>query len=319
MHEFLVKQLANQLHNFYSLPFYVLTNPVFNEVSSWYKKKFQKMQSMLPIKSDQASHDFLKFLQNERYNTYDNSVELMCRGVKQLSYIDSTLNLDPFFNKFFFFRIGQRLLLDHYLSGALGKEENTGCIQKIASLTGTIQELVNEVRNTCRGSYVYAPLVTIEGNLKEDFYYPPDHVNLILTEVLKNSLRSTIEFALSQKNGVIIQDDHDFPTVNISIAQSDQKILLTVHDRGGGISDKNFKKVFTYGYSSAHENCGATEVFSLNSFVRSDVAGFGFGLPLARTFSQFFKGDLQLHTCHGIETHTFITLPNLYEFDKKPS
>lgn len=209
------------------------------------------------------------------------------------------------------------MLLDHFLAGALGKEENTGCIQKITSLTRTIQELVDEVRNTCRGSYVYAPHVTIEGDLTKDFYYPPDHLNLILTEILKNSLRSTIEFALFQKNAATIQDDHDFPTINISISQSDQKVLLTVHDKGGGISDPNLKKIFTYGYTSAHETCDATEVYCLNNFVRSDVAGFGFGLPLARTFSQFFKGDLQLHTCYGIGTQTFITLPNLYEYEKK--
>jgi hypothetical protein len=88
-------------------------------------------------------------------------------------------------------------------------------------------------------------------------------------------------------------------------------ILDTLLIKGGGISDPNLKKIFTYGYTSAHETCDATEVYCLNNFVRSDVAGFGtqitnmmvsmfrifvgFGLPLARTFSQFFKGDLQLH------------------------
>lgn len=43
-------------------------------------------------------------------------------------------------------------------------------------------------------SYGLAPRVVLRGDLNTEFSFIPDHLAIIVTEVLKNALRATVEF-----------------------------------------------------------------------------------------------------------------------------
>eukprot|EP00923_Selenidium_pygospionis_P040284 GHVN01069649.1.p1 GENE.GHVN01069649.1~~GHVN01069649.1.p1 ORF type:complete len:111 (-),score=7.16 GHVN01069649.1:1224-1556(-) len=87
-----------------------------------------------------------------------------------------------------------------------------------------IQQQAEQVRESCRVSYGIAPSYTITGHLHTTFACVPDHVSLIITEILKNAMRATVEFYTlgnsmqgEQCQQGLCLDEDDLPPVQIEI------------------------------------------------------------------------------------------------------
>jgi pyruvate dehydrogenase kinase 2/3/4 len=84
---------------------------------------------------------------------------------------------------------------------------------------------------------LYCLLLTIV--LYRTFPYVPTHLHYIMLELLKNSMRATVEY-----HGV----DADYPPIKVVIADGsdNEDVIVKVSDEGGGIPRSNMKRIWSY-------------------------------------------------------------------------
>ena len=95
----------------------------------------------------------------------------------------------------------------------------------------------------CTRQHGDAPEVTVVGRTDLTFPYVPSHIHYMLVELLKNSMRATVEH-----HGV-----DDMPPIKIVIAddEKNEDVAIKVSDEGGGIPRSNMKNVWSYLFTTA--------------------------------------------------------------------
>ena len=150
--------------------------------------------------------------------------------------------------------------------------------------------------------------------------YVPGHLIHMLFETLKNSLRATIEFhtpklkqELMEKDPSLKYDEIDlndlkFPPIKVIISEGTEDITIKVSDEGGGIARSSLPLVWTYLYTTVDET---PKLDSDETSFKAPMAGFGYGLPISRLYSQYFGGDLKLISMENYGTDVYIHLNRL--------
>lgn len=157
-----------------------------------------------------------------------------------------------------------------------------------------IRTCASFVQELCDVNYGSSPEVVINGQTDTTFTYVPVHLEYILCELLKNSVRATVE--QSQKMGrsalnphgiesdrrpsptnyesgnsavIVNQDDdqditkrvNDFghPPVEVTIAQGEREVTIRIRDHGGGISQEDFDAIFDYSFTTVKNENDASK------------------------------------------------------------
>ena len=98
-------------------------------------------------------------------------------------------------DQFYLSRIGIRTLIGQYL--ALRKpsedEDMVGLISKRASPYNIALNVISDAAYMCSRQHGDAPEVQILGRTDLTFPYLPSHISYIMLELLKNSMRATVE------------------------------------------------------------------------------------------------------------------------------
>lgn len=95
--------------------------------------------------------------------------------------------------------------------------------------------------------------------------YIPVHLEYIITEILKNSFRATVENH-SKRNGS--STDTELPPVVITVSRGTPRgstnppfLSLRIRDQGGGVPRQNMRRIFSYAFTTAEatlpDDCGA--------------------------------------------------------------
>lgn len=154
------------------------------------------------------------------------------------------------------------------------------------------------------------------------FMYVPGHLIHMFFEVLKNLLRATIEFhtprlkeQMVKENPKLRMEDIDlndlkFPPIKVIISEGYEDIAIKISDEGGGIARSEIPLVWTYLYTTVDETPKLDAEYNLTSF-KAPMAGFGYGLPISRLYSQYFGGDLKVISMEGYGTDVYIHLNRL--------
>lgn len=308
------------------------TVPVFKEsphiqsVCNMYKASFADMRR-LPVPSTlKGEEQFAKCIDNI-YERHASTMMSMAKGAndirtrlaqssgkdKKVLRDDIQTALDEFYKS----RIGIRILLQQFLE--LRKEPIPGTIGLIdlhTSVYDIAQRAVEKVNVICDREHGESPVVTIVGREDLKFPYVPSHVEYILMELLKNSMRATIE-----KHG-----SDEMPPIKIVIAdgEDNEDIAIKVSDEGGGIRRSDMDKCWSYLYTTANsevlENMLKDYDLVRDFSSSTPLAGLGYGLPIARNYARYFGGDLVVIPMEGYGTDSFIYLPRLrVNADKKGS
>lgn len=133
------------------------------------------------------------------------------------------------------------------------------------------------------------------------FPYIPSHLQHIMFELTKNSMRAVIE-----KHG---DQPMSLPPVKIVVAagQENEDVVIKVSDEGGGIPRSGMKRIWSYFYTtydSPFSDGKAAPDFSTDT----PLAGLGYGLPLSRLYARYFGGDLQIISMEGYGTDAYVHL-----------
>ena len=85
--------------------------------------------------------------------------------------------------------------------------------------------------------------------------YVPVHLEYIITEILKNSFRATVENHY-KRNGS--STDAELPPVVITVSPGASQgpsnpsfLSLRIRDQGGGVSRQNMRRIFSYAFTTA--------------------------------------------------------------------
>ena len=305
--------------------------------------------------------------------THANTIPVLARGFLECRRYISPEAATQFLDEHLRARIGTRLIAEQHIALHLSSQPHTppqtpdgpssnlsarpssessyiGVIDtalRPASILALCEDFVSEL---CELRYGVRPSVIVTGDPSIKFSHVPRHVEYILTELLKNAFRATIEngkerepievtMALSQEGDA----DHDLGAGVLSdeadrargpqvgggtCGPSDETLTIRIRDRGGGIAPIHLPHIWTYNFTTFNhgrrDDFGAaspqnSSMDALNAIAASGtepgtIAGLGYGLPLSRAYAEYFGGSIALQSLWGWGTDVYLRLKGLRGF-----
>lgn len=347
-------RLAHRIQALRNLPFIVVSNP---NISKIYNNYLHSLSTLLPWKHSTISNleaeiQFTSVLA-ELVQTHQDTIPILAKGFLECRRYISPNEVTRFLDEHLRARIGTRLIAEqhialHYSSAAHFDPgaSPTPCPEH-PSFIGVIDtalcpaDLVNSCANwvaeICEYNYGVRPKWVVDGEPDTAFAYVPMHLEYILTELLKNAFRATIE-GRTNKEPIVITiapepPDAGPPKVKLhppaenkgafrseAIKPLDDNapgVTIRIRDRGGGISPEVLPNVWSYSFTTFSEdddapgggNGGdALSVISNANNGGGSIAGLGYGLPLSRAYAEYFGGGIAVQSLHGWGTDVYLRL-----------
>ncbi|KAJ2907329.1 hypothetical protein MKZ38_003185 [Zalerion maritima] len=210
-------------------------------------------------------------------------------------------------------------------------EQNTyiGVIDTALQPAVTIDSAGGFVADICELKYGVRPQWVIDGEPDTTFAFVPMHLDYIVTELLKNAFRATVESR--SKEPVVITIAPEPPAGPSTQAEkevlrrlSEDAILplddkapgvtIRIRDRGGGIRPDVLPNIWGYSFTTFSEEDdvpGGSDAFGMLSGAGgsgSSIAGLGYGLPLSRAYAEYFGGGIAVQSLYGWGTDVYLRL-----------
>eukprot|EP00388_Colpodella_angusta_P006228 GDKJ01018601.1.p1 GENE.GDKJ01018601.1~~GDKJ01018601.1.p1 ORF type:complete len:614 (+),score=114.28 GDKJ01018601.1:22-1842(+) len=215
-------RLAHRLHDFERLPFAVFQASNVKQVYDMHVKAMSEVHSFGKVDSHNQGK-FIEMITRHVDDTID-VIKFLQMGIAELRAIHPDISLDTFLERFFATRIGSRLLTEHYLAlhddyeilnSATPSEPRpssfAGVIHQKVSLRDVTRQCLERVSridciksmphvtievvgDTGRVESRYSTLPNLSTSCKDvNIAYVPEHVRFILFELIKNSVKATID------------------------------------------------------------------------------------------------------------------------------
>ncbi|CAN6669821.1 hypothetical protein TRVA0_042S00474 [Trichomonascus vanleenenianus] len=216
-------------------------------------------------------------------------------------------SIQTFLDRFYMSRIGIRMLIGQHVALNNDRGVRPDYVGIICTNTN-VQEIAycaaENARMLCQEWYglFEAPRVEIVCHPSINFMYVPGHLNHMLFETIKNSLRAVVEH--------YGEDADEFPPIKVIVAEGQEDITIKISDEGGGIPRREVPFVWTYMYTTVKDTPLMDPDMSRNDF-KAPMAGFGYGLPISRLYARYFGGDLKLISMEGYGTDVYLHLNRL--------
>ncbi|KAJ5083988.1 hypothetical protein NUU61_008567 [Penicillium alfredii] len=365
-------RLASRIQALRNLPFIVVSNP---HVSKIYDNYLHSLSTLLPYQQRQITtleeeHQFGDVLA-DLVHTHANTIPTLARGFLECRKYVSPIDVTRFLDTHLRARIGTRLIAEqhlalHFASQPINEDptEQThasardsipsnyiGVIDTALQPARIIRLCEDFVGEICELKYGVRPRLEIGGQPEAAFAHVPVHVEYIITELLKNAFRATIESGNEREpievtiaaapdvpgNEHPIQEDADVgfqlnsgdDTANTNEAigystPSSQSITIRIRDRGGGIPPEVLPHIWSYSFTtfsdmdfqgSENGNMDALNTISASGGHLSTIAGLGYGLPLSRAYAEYFGGSIAMQSLWGWGTDVYLTLQGVGKID----
>ncbi|KAH7889867.1 branched-chain alpha-ketoacid dehydrogenase [Phlebopus sp. FC_14] len=333
-------RLARRARALETLPFIVGTNPYVARTLNGYRESFQFLANYPPVTTLEENASFTAELSN-LVESHRNDIPTMAKGFQECSKYMSPTQISNFLDGAIRNRISVRLIAEQHiaLSHALetqkpvGLTSHYGIVDMCCSPAAMVRMCGAFVSELCEATLGATPTITIDGHEDTTFAYVPVHLEYILTEILKNAFRATVEHHYKQYGTAFTRP---LPSVVVTISPPPSPSLpfcsIRVRDQGGGVSPSNMVRIFSYAFTTAGRpdseeddsgggpyaaqhigglaavggNSGAGEGNLFGEITGKGVqaglgtiAGLGYGLPMSRLYAKYFGGSLDLFSLDG--------------------
>ncbi|KAF7965309.1 hypothetical protein HWV62_44502 [Athelia sp. TMB] len=263
------RRLATRVRHLEALPFIVGTNPYVAGVLATYRESFMYLARYPPVHTLEENDAFARELEGI-VRRHANDIPTMAKGFQECARYMSPAQISAFLDGAIRNRISVRLIAEQHiaLSRALGE---TGAERASADPTGVVDmacapaQMVRHcgafVRDLCDATLGASPALIIDGHADAVFPYVPVHLEYILTELLKNAFRATVEHhhkTLASPSLPSPSSYSEVPPVRVTIspppasAPPGAKFLaLRIRDQGGGVVPANMARIFSYAFTTA--------------------------------------------------------------------
>mmetsp|Transcript_25724 Transcript_25724/g.29392 ORF Transcript_25724/g.29392 Transcript_25724/m.29392 type:complete len:436 (+) Transcript_25724:132-1439(+) len=319
-------RLAHRIQDLDGVP-YMKDMPSVLAVKQLYTQSFLEISEMEDKITNSELESQLAWLVETIYNRHSKVLVQMARGAYEFrdairsgqfpelslkehatvgfSHMEST---HEFLDRFYLCRIGIRVLIGQYLALRQPPMEHyIGIICSQTSPYEIVKRAIDDASFMCNRKYGDAPEVIMTGKLEQTFPYVPTHLHYIMLELLKNSMRATVDW-----HGI---DAMDFPPIKVVIADGDdnEDVVIKISDEGGGIPRSNMKKIWSYLFTTADPAIqqGMVALNQDDHAIDSPLAGLGYGLPISRSYCRYFGGDISIMSMEGHGTDAFVYLRRL--------
>jgi pyruvate dehydrogenase kinase 2/3/4 len=306
LHSELPVRLSHRVRELESLPYGLSEMPSVGIVRDMYIESVHQLIELRRPESAEDEERFNSAIENIKQR-HNNVVSIMAKGIQELKQAVGPDAVNPeiqaFLDRFYLSRIGLRMLIGQHT--ALHQNSRLGYVGLICekcSPTEVAQDAMANARNLCLLRYDVAPEIKLFGNADLSFTYVPSHLHHMLFELLKNSMRATVEF-----HGT---DTVTLPLIRIVVAEGEEDMTIKISDEGGGIPRSGISRIWTYLYTTAHPPALEPNSPYRNDF-QAPLAGLGYGLPISRLYARYFGGDLQVISMEGYGTDAYLHLKRL--------
>lgn len=342
----------------------MVSNP---HVSKIYHNYLHSLSTLLPyqqrrITTLEEEHQFGDVLA-DLVQTHTNTIPVLARGFLECRKYVSPEDVTRFLDTHLRARIGTRLIAEqhlalHFASQPVGEEPKNssepptpkesipsnyiGVIDTALQPARIIRLCEDFVGEICELKYGVRPRLEIGGEPEAAFAHIPVHVEYIITELLKNAFRATIESGNEREpievtiaaapdvpgNERPIQGDSDvgfeLDEAMGSPNASSQSITIRIRDRGGGIPPEVLPHIWSYSFTtfsdmdfrgSENGNLDALNTIAATGGHLSSIAGLGYGLPLSRAYAEYFGGSIAVQSLWGWGTDVYLTLQGVGKID----
>ncbi|KAF8447059.1 branched-chain alpha-ketoacid dehydrogenase [Terfezia claveryi] len=277
-------RLAKHILALRNLPFIIVSNPHISEI---YNNYIYSIRSVLQFPNNhpttlEEEGQFTEMLK-DIVKTHSNTIPTLARG-----FIECKRYIDPeevglVLERHLRTRIGTRLFAEQHIAlheafvrkgvkdqhnGEEEEESGDGYIGTIdtnmlpSKIISSCSAFVGDI---CELRYGVRPKLIIEGHSKEKFPYIPVHLEYIITELLKNAFRATIESPTLTKTPHDLHEsqqddgggDGSLPPVIVTLSVSRRdgagggKVLsVRIRDRGGGIAPEVLPSIWKYSFTT---------------------------------------------------------------------
>lgn len=296
----LPSRLANRIQSLRSLPFIVVANPHVSKIHGNY---VHSLSTLLPYaeKRIETLEDEIQFTEvmADLVQTHADTISILARGFLEARKYISPEEVTRFLDEHLRARIGTRLIAEQHIAlhfsssphnGSTGYYHETdnsyiGVIDTALRPADIIRNCEATVGEICELKYGTRPFIQIDGEVDTSFAHIPMHLEYIITELLKNAFRATIEAGMERepieitiapapeeissigdKAGISAreqgaldaasgrQNHKDATLANIKpLETSTPGVTIRIRDRGGGISPENYAKLWNYGFTTFNE------------------------------------------------------------------
>jgi signal transduction histidine kinase len=331
-------RLAHRIQALRNLPFIVVSNPNITKIYNIY---LHSLSTLVPYKEKQITtlEDEVQFTNvlADLVETHSHTIPTLARGFLECRKYISPKDVTEFLDRHLRDRIGTRLIAEQHIALHCSSQPYQAQNQQSApdsdasSYIGVIDTALQpaSIINSCGAfvseiaelKYGVRPTWIIDGEVDTTFAYVPVHLEYIITELLKNAFRATVESGNPQEPIAItiaaepeITTHQDSSTKNssiISLADSAPGVTIRIRDRGGGISPDILPNIWSYSFttfSGGDELPGSSQnsavgMEALNAISGdnggSSIAGLGYGLPLGRAYAEYFGGSISVQSLYG--------------------
>ncbi|MCJ1264254.1 hypothetical protein MMC22_004125 [Lobaria immixta] len=348
-------RLAHRLQALRNLPFIVVSNP---HIARIYSNYVHSLSTLLPYHERQITNleDETQFTEvmADLVQTHSNTIPILARGFLECRKYVSPSDVTKFLDEHLRTRIGTRLIAEQHIALHLSSHpHNSGKNRKLQNASSShigvidtalrpaeiIRHCESFVSEICELKYGVRPRVVIKGEPDTSLAHVPTHLDYILTELLKNAFRATVECGMEREPIEITiaaspdtqgysdlaasdvppqaVEEHGFSSPSSSPIPG---VTIRIRDRGGGISPENLPNIWAYSFTTFAEDdipdVQNGKIDALNTMSgaggdSSSLAGLGYGLPLGRAYAQHFGGDIAVQSLWGWGTDVYLKLRGL--------
>ncbi|KAF5358047.1 hypothetical protein D9756_001788 [Leucocoprinus leucothites] len=352
----LPRRLATRVRTLETLPFIVGTNPYISKTLNAYKDSFTWLATHDPVTSLPENEEFVEKLAG-LVQHHTNDIPTMAKGFQESARYMSPTQISNFLDGAIRNRISVRLIAEQHitlskaLSEATDIDRYVGVVDAQCSPHQMIRMCGSFVSELCEATLGSSPEFIIDGDPDATFPYVPVHLEYIITEILKNSFRATVEQHHKAHGSTTTKR---LPPINITLSppttqspNHEHYFSIRIRDQGGGVSPSNMARIFSYAFTTAGRDAqrnmqdddeggpyaaqhvggsaavgdGGNGDASLFGEITGKglqtglgtIAGLGYGLPMSRLYAKYFGGSLDLFSLEGWGSDVFLKLRCLDE------
>lgn len=340
LHEELPVRYAHRIKMLESLPRWHEKKSI-THVRQMYVTSFKELRLADPRQPE----DFRKQLENIKNRHCQTN--LLVGGFKKYAEMEEMgeKEINDWLDRFFVLRVSTNMLISQYLEivrGPRSIDDNAinpyqSSINPVCDPTLIARHAAQVIGQLCKQWYGSAPEIRVSevgdraGFGVEPFPFVPRYFFYILSELLKNSVRATVE---NHQQGRMAP-------VDVLVSSGERVLSVRISDEGGGIPVDRLSHVWSYLYTTAepleapltragvdaptdlrrlemsqsiYDSTGRSMAHGNEEQMvlrASPLAGLGCGLPLSRLYAQYLGGEVKLHSLPNFGTDVFVYLNRL--------
>lgn len=355
-------RLAHRIQALRNLPYIVVSNP---NISRIYNTYLHSLSILLPYWRAAAAlgptddtraiatlADEVRFTDalSELVATHTDTIPILAKGFLECRRYISPEDVTRFLDEHLRARIGTRLIAEQHIALHLSSQAHEptvelqppgtyiGAIDTALRPAQTVESCAGFVADICELRYGARPELCIDGEPDTTFAFVPMHLEYIVTELLKNAFRATVEsrnrepvvVTIAPEPPQIISPQHsESAMTHIKLLDdSAPGVTIRIRDRGGGIPPEVVPNIWSYSFTTFSEHddgdvypasspspsgpstssAGGLNAIASASTGGSSIAGLGYGLPLSRAYAEYFGGGIAVQSLYGWGTDVYLRL-----------